>query len=101
MQGKLMEIDLGEEARSRNVAMTERARRKLQGESIEDEGEGAGPPKKARLGRDGMPWRGRKRRASDAVRRDELIEEFLRENKRTLSSDLFHPFAPLVPLARC
>ena len=32
MRGKLMEIDLGEEARSRNVAMTERARRRLEGD---------------------------------------------------------------------
>ncbi|ORY66022.1 uncharacterized protein BCR38DRAFT_483683 [Pseudomassariella vexata] len=80
MQGKLMEIDLGEEARSRNETMTERARRKLQGESVEDE-EQAARPKKVRLGRDGKPWRSRNRRNSDAIKRDQLVEEILRESR--------------------
>jgi hypothetical protein len=39
-------------------------------------------PKKQRLGPDGKPWRGRKRRASDDVKRDQLVEEFLHENRR-------------------
>lgn len=39
-------------------------------------------PKKVRLGRDGKPWRGRKRRGSDDVKRDQLVEQFLHENKR-------------------
>lgn len=75
-----MEIDLGDEARSRNEALTERARRKLQGEAIEDE-EQAGRPRKVRLGKDGKPWRSRNRRNSDDVRRDQLVEEILRENR--------------------
>lgn len=83
MQGKLMEIDLGDEARSRNEAMTDRARRKLQGEAVEDE-EQAARPKKVRLGRDGKPWRPRNRRGSDAVKRDQLVEEILRETRRKL-----------------
>ncbi|KAI9904927.1 hypothetical protein N3K66_001456 [Trichothecium roseum] len=41
----------------------------------------AAPPKKVRLGPDGKPWRGRKRRASDDVKRDQLVEEFLHENR--------------------
>lgn len=84
LQGQLMEIDLGDEARSRNEALTERARRKLQGESIEDDegSSGSGRPKKVRLGRDGKPWRPRNRRNSDDIRRDQLVEEILRENRR-------------------
>ena len=81
LQGKLQEIDLGEEARARNIAMTDRARRKLQGEAIEDEGDPS-HPRKVRLGRDGKPWRGRKRRASEDIKRDQLVEQFLHENRR-------------------
>ncbi|KAI1873187.1 uncharacterized protein JN550_003440 [Neoarthrinium moseri] len=80
LQGNLMEIDLGEEARNRNEAMTERARRRLQGEAVEDEAQAA-RPKKVRIGRDGKPWRSRNRRTSDAVKRDQLVEEILRENR--------------------
>jgi hypothetical protein len=90
MHGKLLEIDLGEEARARNVALTERARRRLQGLSTDDDGEeSSGPPKKVRLGRDGKPWRGRNRRGSDDIKRDQLVEEFLKENRCTFSSPLF------------
>jgi hypothetical protein len=82
--GKLLEIDLGDEARNRNVERTDKARRRLGGEEIEEEGEGEGrkKPAKVRLGRDGKPWRGRKRRGSDDVKRDKLVEEVLRENRR-------------------
>lgn len=86
MRGKLLEIDLGEEARARNIAMTERARRRLEGQSIEDEEEGAGQrPRKVRLGKDGKPLRQRGRRGSDDIKRDQLVEEFLRENRRESS----------------
>lgn len=79
--GKLLEIDLGEEARSRNVERTIRAQRRLDGEVVEEEG--ATRPKKVRLGRDGKPWRGgRKRRASEDVQRDSMVEQVLRENRR-------------------
>lgn len=59
---------------------TEQARRRLDGEEVEDEDK---PQKsgKVRLGRDGKPWRGRKRRGSDDVKRDKLVEEVLRENR--------------------
>ncbi|OIW35478.1 hypothetical protein CONLIGDRAFT_608787 [Coniochaeta ligniaria NRRL 30616] len=85
MQGKLMEIDLGDEARARNVAMTERARRRALGEAVEEEEDSGASssqrPRKVRLGRDGKPWRGRNRRNSEDVKRDQLVEEFLKENR--------------------
>ena len=85
--GKLQEIDLGDEARDRNVVQTERARRKLDGEEVEEEGEKK--PVKVRLGPDGKPWRGRKRRGSEDVKRDRLVEDVFRENRRTSSIPQF------------
>lgn len=82
-QGKLMEIDLGDDVRNRNEAMTDLARRRLQGERIQDEQ--PPKPKKARLGRDGKPWRPRNRRDSDAIKRDQLVEDILRENRCELT----------------
>jgi hypothetical protein len=87
--GKLLEIDLGDEARSKNVERTEQARRKLDGEEVEEEDK-PGKPGKVRLGRDGKPWRGRKRRGSDDVKRDKLVDEVLREN-RCKSFKYFRP----------
>ncbi|KXH66903.1 hypothetical protein CSAL01_03680 [Colletotrichum salicis] len=83
MQGKLMEVDLGDEVRARNQAMTEKAARRLLGEAVDDDGSGNGGrrAKKPRLGRDGKPWRPRNRRNSDDVKRDQLVEEILRENR--------------------
>ncbi|QSZ35358.1 hypothetical protein DSL72_008228 [Monilinia vaccinii-corymbosi] len=78
--GQLLEIDLGEEARVRNAHRTELARRKAAGESIDLE-ESAQPPLKPRLGRDGKPWRGRKRRGSDDIQRDALVDAILHENR--------------------
>ncbi|KAI0428427.1 P-loop containing nucleoside triphosphate hydrolase protein [Xylaria sp. FL1042] len=80
LTGKLFEVDLGDEVRSRNEAMTDRATRKLQGLDVEDE-ETAERRKRVRLGRDGKPWRPRNRRNSDDVKRDQLVEEILRENR--------------------
>ncbi|TVY28074.1 hypothetical protein LHYA1_G002647 [Lachnellula hyalina] len=77
--GKLMEIDLGDEARDRNVQRTDKARRRLGGEEVEEEV--VQKPVKIRLGPDGKPWRGRKRRGSDDVKRDKLVEEVMRENR--------------------
>lgn len=84
LTGKLLEVDLGDEARSRNAVMTDRARRKLQGLAVEDE-ENTERPRKVRLGRDGKPWRPRNRRNSDDIKRDQLVEEILRENRRASS----------------
>ena len=76
--GKLHEIDLGPDATLINIARTEAAKRKLEGRSPElEEDKG-----KVRLGRDGKPRRNRRRRNSDDVKRDKLVEEVLRESKR-------------------
>lgn len=81
--GRLQEIDLGDEARSRNEAQTDLARRRLDGEDDADEAGENGKKKnaKVRLGPDGKPWRGRKRRGSDDVKRDKMVEDVLRENR--------------------
>ena len=96
LQGKLLEVDLGDEMRSRNAALTERAARRLLGgtgaegdlddDDLDDDelqGDSAGgrAAKKVRLGRDGKPWRARNRRGSDDVKRDRIVEELLRENR--------------------
>lgn len=83
--GKLQEVDLGADTRWRNE---ERTRRKIAGEkSLEEEemeaARAAKAPKKVRLGPDGKPWRSRrKRRASEDVERDRIVEEVMRENRR-------------------
>jgi hypothetical protein len=82
--GKLLEIDLGNEARDRNVVRTEQARRRLDGEDVDDDSAPEGKSRKPKLGRDGKPWRERKRRTSEDIRRDKLVEEVLRENRRKL-----------------
>ncbi|KAK4227627.1 hepatocellular carcinoma-associated antigen 59-domain-containing protein [Podospora fimiseda] len=81
LQGKLMEIDLGEDARARNIEMTERARRRLQGQIDEEDEQSGDGRRKVRIGRDGKPWRPRNRRNSDDIKRDQLVEAFLSENK--------------------
>ncbi|KAG9240755.1 hepatocellular carcinoma-associated antigen 59-domain-containing protein [Calycina marina] len=88
--GKLMEIDLGDEARDRNVYLTEKARRKLEGVSMEEE-DATNKRAKTRpgLGPDGNKWRYRKkRRDSDDVKRDLLVEDFLRENRVEMYDEL-------------
>ncbi|KAL2142597.1 hypothetical protein VTI28DRAFT_988 [Corynascus sepedonium] len=82
LHGRLLEIDLGDEARARNIEMTERARRRLQGQiDEEDNEESKGRTRKVRLGRDGKPLRSRNRRGSDDIIRDQLVEEFLSQNR--------------------
>ena len=76
--GKLHEIDLGPDATLTNIARTEAAKRKLEGGSVDIVDEIG----KVRLGRDGKPRRNRRRRNSDDVKRDNLVEEVLRETKR-------------------
>ncbi|MCJ1281794.1 hypothetical protein MMC26_001117 [Xylographa opegraphella] len=75
--GKLLEIDLGPDATLRNIARTEAAKRRLEGGEVEVE-EGTG---KVRLRKDGKPFRSRRRRNSDDVKRDKLVEEVLRESR--------------------
>lgn len=86
--GKLHEIDLGPDATLRNIARTEAAKRRLEGGEMEVEEKGSG---KVRLRRDGKPWRGRRRRNSDDVKRDKLVEEVMKETRRKPSS------SPLIP----
>ncbi|KAK2628073.1 hypothetical protein QTJ16_002719 [Diplocarpon rosae] len=84
--GKLQEIDLGDEARDRNIERTNNARRRLGGEIVEegvseDESGRKKKKKKVRLNRDGSVWVPRKRRGSDDIKRDQLVEAVLRENR--------------------
>ncbi|THC95500.1 hypothetical protein EYZ11_005015 [Aspergillus tanneri] len=80
--GKLHEIDLGRETTLENIARTEAATRRLAGD---DEGapplDDGSPSKMVPLGRDEKLWRSRKRRTSDDVERDRLVEEVLRESR--------------------
>lgn len=77
--GRLVEVDLGPSERLQNIARTEEAYRRLE-EGEQPEAVNAG--KKARLGPDGKPWRSRKRRNSEDLRRDQAVEEFAHEAKR-------------------
>jgi hypothetical protein len=83
-QGKLEEVDLGSYAASR----THKDWKKLEGGPSE-------PTPRVRLGRDGKPRRGPKRRNSDDIRRDQMVEAVLREAKR---NSILH-FSP--PLLTC
>ena len=82
--GKIHEIDLGADASLRNAERTETAIRRAQnGELLPDPDEKLSKPRKPRLGRDGKPIkpRLRKRRNSEDVKRDQLVEQVLRESK--------------------
>lgn len=76
--GKLHEIDLGLAAKLQNIERTEAATRILAGNESVTPSEGEQQTRKG----DGKPWRGRKRRNSEDIRRDQLVEEVLRESKR-------------------
>lgn len=77
-----MEIDLGPSARETNEQLTDRAKRRLEGENIPDDSLTHQKPAKPRLGRDGKPFRSkRKRRGSDDIARDKLVEDVLRDNR--------------------
>ncbi|KAL1958072.1 hypothetical protein VTO42DRAFT_5112 [Malbranchea cinnamomea] len=75
--GKLHEIDLGPDTKLRNIERTEAATRMLAG----GEGVPAGATEQQSSRNDGKSWRGRKRRNSEDIRRDQLVEEVLRESK--------------------
>jgi hypothetical protein len=80
--GKLHEIDLGLDNRIRNIQRTEAAKRRAaNGGDDEDDDGGDG---RRKLGKDGKPWRNRKRRTSEDIRRDKLVEEVLREARSML-----------------
>ncbi|GAB1202783.1 hypothetical protein APSETT445_001404 [Aspergillus pseudonomiae] len=80
--GKLHEIDLGQETKLQNIARTEAATRKLAGD---DEYEHLKHDdslfKAAPVGKDERLWRRQKRRTSEDIERDRLVEEVLRESK--------------------
>lgn len=76
--GKLHEIDLGPDSKRKNIERTEAAKKRVEGD---DDDEALEDGSKPRLGKDGKPWRGRKRRTSEDIRRDKLVEEVLRESK--------------------
>jgi Hepatocellular carcinoma-associated antigen 59 len=78
--GKIHEIDLGDDASLRNRQRTELAMRKARGEHIPPEEPAV--VKKPRLGRNGKPRRGPKRRNSDDLKRDQLVEQVLHESRR-------------------
>ncbi|KAL6235398.1 hypothetical protein BDW75DRAFT_240219 [Aspergillus navahoensis] len=70
--GKLHEIDLGQETKLRNIARTEEATKRMNGD--DDELQIKRPSSE-------LPSRYRKRRTSDDIQRDRLVEEVLRESK--------------------
>ena len=87
--GKLMEVDLGPAATLRNIKRTEAAKRRLEAgeegaveEEEEEEEEEDTDGKKKKKKQEGKSWKGRKRRTSEDLKRDRLVEEVLRESKR-------------------
>ena len=94
--GRLHEIDLGPDSKLRNIARTEAAQKRLENGEAEVE-EGAG---KVRLGRDGKPRRGKRRRNSEDIKRDKLVEEVMRES-RCEHPELFSTLATCRILLSC
>ncbi|RMJ25242.1 hypothetical protein PHISP_03900 [Aspergillus sp. HF37] len=76
--GKLHEIDLGQETKLRNIARTEAATKRLVDDDVVPPGDEAAP---APPTKDEKPWRNRKRRNSEDMERDRLVEEVMRESK--------------------
>ncbi|RAH65848.1 telomere length and silencing 1 family protein [Aspergillus aculeatinus CBS 121060] len=79
--GKLHEIDLGQESKLQNIARTEAATRKLAGNDNDLALATESGSKATHSGKEQRPWRNRKRRTSEDVERDRLVEEILRESK--------------------
>jgi hypothetical protein len=79
--GRLHEIDLGQETKLQNIARTEAATRQMVGD--EDSPPAGEPPQTDRPIPSEKAWRNRKRRTSADIERDRLVEEVLRESKRT------------------
>ncbi|CAK48903.1 hypothetical protein AnigIFM59636_010573 [Aspergillus niger] len=80
--GKLHEIDLGHETKLQNIARTEAATKRLAGDGGQTPPTEQSPgPKMAPANGDQKTWRNRKRRTSEDIERDRLVEEVLRESK--------------------
>ena len=76
----LQEVDLGPEAILQNIARTEVARRKLAaGQSFDSDSEST---RRVKLGRDGKPRKNHKRRSSADIRRDQMVEQLMRNTQR-------------------
>lgn len=83
-QSQLSEFDLGPDAYQKNIARTEAAIARAQsGIPLPEEETKPRRPRKPRLGRDGkpLPPRPRKRRNSEDVARDALVEQLLHERR--------------------
>jgi hypothetical protein len=78
MQGQLMEINLDDHSVRNESA--------VKADSATDGGPRA---KKPRLRRDGKPWRSRNRRDSDALKRDQIVDQILHEARRMSLMSLF------------
>jgi len=89
--GKLHEVDLGEEAKKHNIARTKEATRRLQDgeEEIEDDPSTAPNTSTANNIPNRKKMKNRRRRNSQDVQRDKLVEEVLKESRRT--TPLLHP----------
>lgn len=85
---QLSEVDLGSSAHELNLARTQAAleRARLGKAPIEEEQSKPVKPRKPRIGRDGKPMkpRPRKRRDSQDIARDALVEQVLHENRLDL-----------------
>lgn len=87
MKGKLHEIDLGAEARAKNVAMTERATQRLRGADDAGNPSEGGAPSSGR--------NGKRRRGSDDIKRDQMVEQFLHENRSMSLPSICIAFCPV------
>ena len=93
--GRLQEYDLGPDSTLKNIARTEAAKRRLAaGDAAMEEERGKIP-----LRRNGKPWRGRRRRNSDDIKRDKLVEEVMRETRRKPAVPFvsLHSFDAIIP----
>jgi hypothetical protein len=77
--GKIMEIDLGSVASLANAERIDNVRRRADGETVEEK---PAKPVKVRLGRDGKPRKKRWQRGSEDVKRDDMVEAFMKESTR-------------------
>ena len=86
--GRIHEIDLGPGSKERNIAATEAAthRGQMIREGKDPDAE-SGEAEQPRLRRDGKPFRRRKRRTSADIKRDQLVEEVLRESRLKIYED--------------
>ncbi|RPA95879.1 hypothetical protein L873DRAFT_1564209, partial [Choiromyces venosus 120613-1] len=90
--GKLHEVDLGEEAKKRNIARTQEATRRLQGaDEIQDSSSTAPATSSSSAATTTNPnqkkIKNRRRRNSQDVQRDKLVEEVLKESRLEMYTD--------------